>query len=51
MKIQLSQREVSQLIVNYLVENARVNSKSATIQYEISTGEIGKELTVIVEED
>jgi hypothetical protein len=51
MKIQLSQREVSQLIVNYLVENKLVKSKSVSIEYEISTGEVGNELSVFVEEN
>lgn len=50
MKIQLSQREVSQLIVNYLVENKLVKSKSVTILYEIETDEVGNELTAFVEE-
>ena len=50
MKIQLTQREVSQLIVNYLVENKLVKSESVSIGYEISTGTAGNELTVYVEE-
>ena len=53
MKIQLSQREVSQLIVNYLVENklVKAESESVTILYEIETGEVGNELTLFVEEE
>ena len=50
MKIQLSQREVSQLIVNYLVENKLVKSESVSIEYEISTCTSGNELTVFVKE-
>ena len=50
MKIQLSQREVSQLIVNYLIENKLVKSESASIEYEIGTGTSGNELTVFIEE-
>ena len=51
MKIQLSQREVSQLILNYLVENKLVNSESVFIEYEINTGISGNELTVFVEQN
>lgn len=51
MKIQLSQREISQLIVNYLVENKLVKSKSVSIEYEISTGISGNELNVLIEEN
>lgn len=51
MKIQLSQREVSQLIVNYLVENKLVKSESVSIEYEISTGTSGNELNVFIEEN
>lgn len=51
MKIQLSQREVSQLIVNYLVENKLVKSESVSIEYEINTGTNGNELNVFIEEN
>ena len=50
MKIQLSQREISQLIVNYLVKNKLVKAEEVTILYEIETGEVGNELTAFVEE-
>ena len=51
MKIQLSQKEVSRLIVDYLVENKRIESESVSIQYEINIRTTGNELTVFVEED
>lgn len=51
MKIQLSQKEVSQLIVNYLVENNLVKSESVSIEYEINTGISGNELNVFIEEN
>ena len=50
MKIQLSQKEVSQLIVNYLAANKLVKAKSLSIEYEISKGTAGNELTVFIEE-
>lgn len=50
MKIQLSQKEVSQLIVNYLIENKLVKAESVAIEYEISTGTSGNELNVFIEE-
>jgi hypothetical protein len=48
MKIQLSQREVSQLIANYLYMQKIVKSKYITIQYSIAGSD--DELTVYVEE-
>lgn len=50
MKIQLSQREISQLIVNYLVRSNIVKSKLVSVEYEMSTGTSGNELIVFVEE-
>lgn len=48
MKIQLTQREVSQLIANYLYKQKIVKSEYLTIQYSISDSD--DELTVYVEE-
>lgn len=50
MKIQLSQREISQLIVNYLVENKLVGPEPISIEYQINIGTGGNKLTVFVEE-
>lgn len=51
MKIQLSQKEVSQLIVNYLVENKLVKSELVSIEYEIRTDTSGNELNVFIEDE
>lgn len=48
MKIQLSQREVSQLIANYLYKQKVVKSEYLTIHYIIAGSD--DELTVYVEE-
>jgi hypothetical protein len=48
MKIQLSQKEVSQLIANYLYRQKIVKSEYITVQYIIAGSD--DELTVYVEE-
>ena len=51
MKFTLSQKEVSQLILNYLVENNLTKVEKVNIQYTITKGEAGNELSVDIEED
>lgn len=51
MKFTLSQNEVSQLIVKHLIENNLTKVEKVTIQYDITDGEKGNELSVTIEED
>ena len=50
MKVILSQKEVSKLILNHLVDNKLTKAKEVDIHYIIDSGRVGNELTVIVEE-
>ena len=51
MKIQLSQKEVSNIIAKYIREENIMKCKSVNMYYDITMGETGNELIVTIEED
>ena len=51
MEIKLTQEEISQIIVEHLVEEARIKAESVSIRYDINAGKVGNELSCSVMED
>ena len=51
MEIKLTQKEISQIIVEHLVEEARIKSESVSIQYDITPGKVGNELSCSIMEN